>query len=323
MLTALFILGAILALAVLALAATIAFSSPKALPPMASVANSFLGVDFSALPDKQFYRAADGAKLAYRLYPGDSGRIAVLIHGSSGTTASMHPLARAIAARGATVYALAMRGHDGGSSRGRSGDIDYIGQLDDDLTDFIKTLGPRTPKQKRTLLGFSSGGGFALRFAGGPNGALFDRLVLVAPQFPHFAPTVRPQAGGWVSVAIPRIVALSILTRLGITQFNGLAVLAMSIDPARGAAARLTPVYSYRMLENFSASNDYLGDIKRVRGPVSLFVGAEDEIFRAEQFAPLLKPVRPDLTVTVLPCIDHMGMTVKAAAVETIAAAMN
>jgi pimeloyl-ACP methyl ester carboxylesterase len=60
-----------------------------------------------------------------------------------------------------------------------------------------------------------------------------------------------------------------------------------------------------------------------VRGPVSLFAGTDDQIFRAEQFAPLLKPIRSDLTVTVLPGIDHMGMTVKPAAVETIAAAVN
>jgi pimeloyl-ACP methyl ester carboxylesterase len=230
----------------------------------------------------------------------------------------MHPLARAIRAKGATVYALAMRGHDG---TGRSGDIDYIGQLEDDVADFLKTLGPRTAGQSRTLLGFSSGGGFALRLAGGPQGGLFDRLVLVSPQFPYYAPTARPSSGGWVSVAVPRLLALRLLTSIGITAFNSLPVLTMAVDPRQTVG--LTPVYSFRMLRNFGPGDDYLGDVKRVRGPVSLFVGADDQIFRADRFAPLLKPVRPDLTVTVLPGIDHMGMTVKAAAVGAIAAAVN
>lgn len=300
-------------------AAVIAFSKPALVAPMKSVAEAFAGVDFSDLPEPRHFTARDGAALLYRAYPGDPGRIVVLIHGSSGTTASMHPLARAIHASGATVYALAMRGHDG---IGRSGDIDYAGQLDDDLADFIKTLGPRAAGQTRTLLGFSSGGGFALRFAGGANGGLFDRLILVSPLFPHDAPTVRPNAGGWVSVAIPRIVALSLLSRLGITAFNGLAVLNMAVDPKRAAQVKQTSVYSFRMLRNFGPGDDYLGDLRRFRGPVSLFVGADDEIFRAEQFGPLLRPVRPDIHLNVLPGVDHMGMTVKSAALGAIAASV-
>jgi pimeloyl-ACP methyl ester carboxylesterase len=240
----------------------------------------------------------------------------VLVHGSSGTSGSMHLVAKAIHAKGATVYALAMRGHDG---TGRSGDVDYIGQLDDDVVDFLKTLGPRKTGETRTLLGFSSGGGFALRFAGGPNGGLFDRLILVSPQLPHDAPTSRSGAGGWVSVAIPRIVGLSILTRLGITAFNGLPALRMAANP--DPAVGLTPVYSYRMLSNFGPTDDYAGDLKRVRGPVALLVGAKDEIFHADQYAPLLKPVRPDLTVTVLPGLSHMEMTTKPLALDALAAA--
>ncbi len=311
------ILVVIAVLAAGVLAAAIAFSVPKAPPPMLSVSTSFNGADMSGLPPKQHYTARDGAQLAYRAYPGDPNRIVVLIHGSSGTTASMHLVARAIHARGATVYALAMRGHDG---TGRSGDIDYIGQLDDDVVDFLGTLGPRAHGQTRTLLGFSSGGGFALRFAGGTNNGLFDRLILVSPQFPHDAPTIRANGGGWVSVAIPRIIGLDMLNAIGITAFNNLPALAMAVDPARLAESGQTPVYSYRMLTNFGPSTDFLGDLKRVKGPVFLFVGAADEIFRADQFAPLVTPVRPDIKVTILPGINHMGMTIKPAALEAIAA---
>lgn len=316
MLTALVV---VLLLVVAALAGVIAFSAPSPPPPMHEVANAFAGVDFSDMPAKQHFTARDGTQLVYRAYPGDPNRVVVLVHGSSGTTASMHALAHAIHAKGATVYALAMRGHDG---TGRSGDIDYIGQLDDDVVDFLGTLGPRKPGETRTLIGFSSGGGFTLRFAGGPHGGLFDRLILISPQFPHDAPTMRPNAGGWVAVSVPRIVALSILSGFHITAFNNLPVLAMAVDPKRAAEVKQTPVYSFRMWRNFGPSDDYLGDLKRFKGPVSLFVGSEDEIFRADQFEPLLRPVRPDLTLKVLPGLDHMGMTVNPAALEAIAAAV-
>jgi pimeloyl-ACP methyl ester carboxylesterase len=298
------------------LAAVIALSAPAAPAPMQGVADAFKGLSFNDLPPLRHFTARDGTALAFRAYPGDPARIVVLIHGSSGTTASMHFVAQAIHAKGATVYALAMRGHDG---TGRSGDIDYVGQLDDDVVDFLRTLGPRPPGQRRTLLGFSSGGGFALRFAGGANGALFDRLILVSPQFPYDAPTARPDAGGWVSVAVPRLLALSTLDRLGITAFDGLPVLAMAVDPARATATGQTPVYSFRMLRNFGPSDDYLGDVRHFHGTIALYVGGNDEIFRAERYAPLLKPVRPDLAVTVVPGLGHMDMTAKPTALEALA----
>jgi pimeloyl-ACP methyl ester carboxylesterase len=300
-------------------AGIVAFDSPRSPLPMTSVARVFDGVDFSDMPSTQTFAARDGTQLLYRHYRGASDRIVVLVHGSSGTSASMHAVARAIHQHGATVYALAMRGHEG---TGRSGDINYIGQLDDDLVDFVETLGPRMLGQRRTLLGFSSGGGFALRFAGGSHGAAFDRLVLVAPQLPHDAPTSRPAAGGWVSVAIPRIMALSLLERIGITMFGGLPVLAMAVDPARAAAIRQTPVYSFRMQQNFGARAGYLDDVRRVSGDISLFVGGNDEIFRAEKYAPHLQPVRPDLKVVITPGLTHMEMTVKPTALEALAGAV-
>src|SRR6185295_18067825 len=251
------------------LAGVVALDAPRAPPMMSSVGNAFADVDFYDLPEARTFVARDGAKLLFRSYMGDPKRIVIAIHGSSGTTTSMHALARAIHRRGATVYALAMRGHEG---TGRSGDIDYVGQLDDDLVDFVKTLGPRLPGQRRTLLGFSSGGGFALRVAGGACGACFDRLVLVAPQFPHDAPTSRPNACGWVSVAIPRIIVISLLSRLGINMFGGLPVLAMAVDPARAAEVGQTAIYSFRMQQNFCAANSYLEDVKRFRGEIRLFV---------------------------------------------------
>ena len=58
----------------------------------------------------------------------------MLIHGSSVTGVMMHPLAEALQRAGATVYTLDLRGH---GASGKKGDIAYVGQLDDDVADFL------------------------------------------------------------------------------------------------------------------------------------------------------------------------------------------
>ena len=121
-----------------------------------------------------------------------------------------------------------VRGH-GGS--GRRGDIDYIGQIDDDLDDFVTSLGPARPDQVRTLVGFSAGAGFTIRFAGGRYGELFDRYVFLSPTLPG-APTLRPNAGSWTNISIPRVVTIAALDSLGIHAFDGFDVISYAVSPA-------------------------------------------------------------------------------------------
>jgi len=294
-------------------AGILTFDAPRSPPAMASVEHAFDHVDFSREPPKQVYTARDGVKQVFRAYPGQSHETVVLIHGSSGTSDSLHVLAEALNARGATVYSLGMRGHDG---VGRSGDIDYVGQLDDDLVDFIKTLGPPKPGERRTLIGHSSGGGFVLRFAGGPNGRLFDRFILLSPQLPATSPVMRPNAGGWVDVAVPRIVVLGVLSGFGAHNFEGLPVLAFAVPPDKRDVQ--TAVYTYRMYANFGPRPDFLADLHAAPGPVALMVGSKDEMFYADRYGPLLKPVRPDLDLTIVPGLGHMDMTLKPAAITAI-----
>ena len=312
--TALFLAG----IFVLAVGGVLAFDAPVPPKPMLSVETALAHADFSDMPAPRSFTARDGTRLTYRAYPGNPANTVILIHGSSGNSASMHILARALHARGANVYALSLRGHD---HTRRSGDIDYVEQLDDDLADFIKTLPPKPKGGHRILLGFSSGGGFALRIAGGPYGHLFDRFVLLAPALPYDAPTARPpqagvSGGGWVNVAIPRLIVLTTLSHLGIHVFEGLPVVAFAVPPQMRNIQ--TAFYSFRMAKNFGATRDYLGDLKRAPGPVSLFDGAKDEIFLSRNYAPLLKPARPDLSVTLVPGLGHMDMIVAPAALKAI-----
>jgi pimeloyl-ACP methyl ester carboxylesterase len=235
--------------------------------------------------------------------------VVVLIHGSSDNGAGMHPLAKALRDAGATVYVPVLRGH-GHSENGsadRNGDIDYIGQLEDDLADFVAVLRPLHHNASFSLVGFSSGGGFVPRAIGTPDERLFDRFIMISPALPQSAPTIRPDTGGWVSVAKPRIIVLAMLNRLGIDWFNGLPIVAFATSPK---APNLTSVYSFRLAIDFGAPRNYLTALGRSTKPAALLVGGADELFYPDRFAPLFGPVRPDLRITIVPGIGHIGMTV-------------
>jgi len=70
-----------------------------------------------------------------------------------------------------------------------------------------------------------------LREIGTPDERLFDRFIMISPALPRSAPTIRPDTGGWVSVAKPRIIVLAMLNRLGIDWFNGLPIVAFATSP--------------------------------------------------------------------------------------------
>ncbi len=144
---------------------------------------------------------------------------------------------------------------------------------------------------------------------------LFNRFIMISPALPPGAPTIRPDTGGWVSVAKPRIIVLAILNRLGIDWFNGLPIVAFATSPK---APNLTSVYSFRLAVDFGAPRDYLAALGHSTKPVALLVGGADELFFPERFAPLLRPVRPDLKITVVPGIGHIGMTVTPKAIAAV-----
>ena len=193
------------------IAAAIALSSPKSPPPLESISAPFRTMNFTKLPPLSRYTARDGAGLAYRAYLAPhSKQTVVLIHGSSGSSRSMHALAEHLQRAGMEVYVPDMRGH---GDSGSKGDIAYIGQLEDDLEDFVIQI--LKGKQDVILVGFSAGGGFALRFAGSTRQKLFVRYLLLAPFLRHDAPTTRPNNGNWAKASVPRIIGISLLGPIG------------------------------------------------------------------------------------------------------------
>lgn len=296
---------AAVALLFTALAAAITFGGPAPIAPLASINEPFAKVDFSAVPPARSFAARDGTSLAWLDYPATSGsqakRRIVLVHGSSARGRSMHVLAQALAAAGFNVAALDMRGHGDSGPRGQAA---YVGQLEDDVEDFMRAVPHTGPS---ALLGFSSGGGFVLRFAGGARQALFDRYVLLSPYLRHDAPTARPGNGGWVSVGLPRLVALHVLNRAGLTTWNELPVLNFGLNDA--ARPQLTPSYSFTLATSFGPHDDYLADIRGIHSALRIVVGSDDELFRAEQFAGVFAAAGQPVPVTLVPGVNHMGLT--------------
>jgi non-heme chloroperoxidase len=300
----------LLVVAALIPVAVIFLNAPASPPPMPSMAAPSRQTNQNFPAPRQF-RARDGASLQYYAYPAGSEQVAVLIHGSAGPGLSMH-------ATGVTVYVPDIRGH-GGS--GRRGDIDYIGQIDDDLADFVDGLGAARNGETRTLVAFSAGAGFAIRFAGGPYGLLFDRYVLLSPTTLSGAPTSRPNAGGWVSVAVPRIVTIVWLNRIGIHWFDGFPVIRYAISAE--IAQSMTASYSYRLSLNFGAGREYERYLKNIRRPAAVLVGDADEQVIADQYAPLFQRLGVNIPVTVVPNMKHTDMIKNPEAMQAIDRVIN
>src|SRR5229473_6612440 len=252
----------------LVLAAMIA-TPVRRLPELTSVSTTARAVDRSDMPGIDRFHARDGTELGYRHYPARapaSAQIAVVVHGSSASSISMHALAKGLAARGVETYAPDIRGHGASGTRG---DIIYLGQLEDDLADFVAEIRKASPTAPLTLIGHSSGGGFALRVAGSPIQNLFVRTVLLAPYLGYNAPSSRQDAGGWASPDIPRFLGLTLLRRLGIVCCESLPTIGFAVGP--NTSAILASTYSYRLMRNFGSTQDYRADLAAAGKPVALF----------------------------------------------------
>lgn len=298
----------------LAIGLAVWLGGPGTPAPMDSVSRPFQSVDYSTLPPPRYdIKARDGTALVHRRYtPTNSparGSV-VLVHGSSARGSSMHALSQAYAAAGFEVHALDLRGH---GETGTRGQIAYIGQLEHDLEDFMAQARPMQPA---VLVGFSAGGGFALRFAGGPAHQLFDGYLLLAPFVGQNAASYRPDSGGWVKIGLPRIVALVTLNRLGVSAWNDLEVTRFALPEA--AKAQLTPAYSFSLAMNFRPQLDHRANIAAVSRPTAVVAGSRDEAFDTSRYVEDFQPLQPSWRIERLTDIGHADLVVAPAATQAI-----
>jgi alpha-beta hydrolase superfamily lysophospholipase len=305
------------AVGVLAAAVLVMLAMPLQRPPeLRSISETVRTVDRSTMPALQRFSARDGTELAYRHYPArgmPSGRIAILVHGSSGSSVAVHALADALAGRGVATWVPDIRGHGGSGTRG---DIGYVGQLEDDLADLVTLVRKTAPNEPMTLVGLSAGGGFALRVAGSPMQSLFARTVLLAPYLGNDAPTNRPGVGGWASVDMPRIAALVMMRRAGVNCCEGLPVLAFAV-PANSERF-LAPTYSFRLMVNFG-TRSYKADLAAAKRPLTLFSGTDDELMLADKYEAAVRAIAPSADVKLIEGVNHLAIVSAPKAISAIA----
>jgi alpha-beta hydrolase superfamily lysophospholipase len=297
--------------ATLATLAGCAASAPASKPSIDPAVHAVMA---APAPPVQRYRARDGAELAFREFEPTATTaappvVAIVFHGSAGHSRNLTVLGDALAAAGVPTFTPDARGQ---GLSGRRGDIDYIGQLDDDLADFVAVVRRKYPAAKLVLAGHSSGGGFVLRVAGEPLGRQFARFVLIAPYLGVRAPSTN-QASGWSEPDMPRIAALAALNQLGVTRFNGLTTVRFNLPPGAERDG-VTAAWSYRMMNNFgprgmtqlTGEPAYLTDARNAAAPIELVAGAADEQMNAPLYAAAFKGLAHPPQIELAPGVRHM-----------------
>lgn len=270
------------------------------------------GIDYSGLADERdpaprsTYRARDGEKLEYRPYSaGDSDVLMIILHGSATDSRYLAPFATALAKRNvAHVATPDIRGH--GENPRRRGDVDDVEQLERDLADLIEHLHGEWGTNRAVVTGHSSGGGLAVRFAGGRHGDKADCYVLLAPYLGHDAPTTRSGSGGWADANVRRIIMIQMLEQLGITALSGAEVVRFRIgEKARDGFE--TDAYSYRM-QSAMAPRDWQGDLGAIDQPIMLVAGADDRNMRSGEYETALDFHQGNHRVHLLESVGHLDV---------------
>jgi pimeloyl-ACP methyl ester carboxylesterase len=63
--------------------------------------------------------------------------------------------------------------------------------------------------------------------------------------------------------------------------------------------------------------------LQRTKKPMALIAGGNDDQFYADRYAPISPPAKPDLTVELVPGLDHIEMLMKPAALAALRRTFN
>ena len=262
--------------------------------------------DYSSLPELKSFNARDGTQLAYRHYPAESDKIVILLHGAGWHSRYFLPLAEFISSEGlAQVYTPDLRGH--GLSPNKRGDVDYIGQFEDDLADLIAMIQKDNPNSMLIIGGHSSGGGLAIRFAGSQYGQKAKAYLLMSPFLKYNAPTTRLNSGGFAKPYTGRIIGLVMLNNVGIRWFNYLTAMKFNM-PERARDGTETLSYSYRLTTAY-APHDYKKDLSAITQPLLVVAGTKDEAMIYCQYEPVISQYAT-VQVKLLQDVSHMGVVI-------------
>ena len=194
-----------------------------------------------------------------------------------------------------------MRGHY--RSGERSGDVDYFDQMEDDVSDLIDTLTAEGQTGPFLLGGHSSGGGFAIRFAGGAYANKIERYLLMAPAIPG-TPTLREDTG-WANVHMNRLMGLLFLNAVGIHRFDHLETISFNKPEALRDRTE-TLGYSHRLNVAYHPRLPPEEDLAKLPDTSLLLVGEDDEAIDAQALIELFETAAPSVRAEIVPHINHI-----------------
>ncbi|RED64612.1 alpha/beta hydrolase [Cohnella lupini] len=260
------------------------------------------------LPPVQTYNARDGRSLCYRLYPANSNKMVILLHGISEDGLYLRPLADFLSKRGlAQVVVPDLRGY--GMHPIRRGDVEYIGQYDDDIEDLTNWLRQRfSSADKLIIAGHSGGGANAIRLAA------HRKLAKDIGGFLLLAPSIHPEApinhkkDPWSTIRIDsrKVAFLDALNVAGIRFLNHWIVM-RNDKPLDRRHGRETLEVSYRLLMSRFTKAKYARYLQAMTQPTLVLVGEKEEVHIPGQYAPLFAQHTQAKVATILDA-DHDGI---------------
>lgn len=252
------------------------------------------------LPSLQYIEARDRSKIYFRYYPANSNKIVVLLHGVAEDSKYLFRLAEYISKNNiAKVFTPNLRGY--GEKVERRGDVNYIGQIEDDLGDFLKWISTKNPNNQIILGGHSLGGASTLRFSDSPYEHFVDGYIFISPYI-ESAPYIKKMHS---KVSYLNFTLLTTLEKLKIRKFHYRKVYTSYKDKKLyhgGEAIQL----SYRLAMSRNPKN-YKEKIEAIEKPSLAIVGGEDELYHVENFEEVFRN-NPNFMTKVLPNINHDGI---------------
>jgi non-heme chloroperoxidase len=282
--------------------------------------------------EKSTYTARDKAKLSFDTYSCDPATPAkatvVFLHGSTYNTKRYAVIAKALLKQQFDVVLLDWRGH--GASEGQRGDVDYVGQLEDDLSDFIDYY--RNESELPIILGgHSAGAVVCLRYTVKYGCDKIDSLAIVAPAIssPMEAIRYRAPASEWQykvryfrapqpqdaapEAALkhaPTFKASAFLWAKFLPFLRHRAILTFPANPKMAEVEGRVLGYSYNLMLSCDIT-DYANALNRLNVPVLLMAGESDEILHPDFIATLFHwhlPPHIDKKLVELPRVNHMSV---------------
>ena len=278
--------GAVVVVVVAGFAAVIAFNAPSA-PPVLAAGNTIPGIaqwNFAELPKPQTLKARDGAPLNYRLYPGRPDRRA-----SCWCTARRVPTSRCSSSprrcrRPAPLSTRSACAAMAAAARPTATSPTSVSSTTISPTS-SKVSGSTSPACIARSWAFPPAAASCCASPAASRPACSTTTSRSRPTSAQDAPTNKPNAGGWAGVAVPRIIALSLLDGFGLPWFQGLPAVHFATD-AKASNSR-TPVYSFRLAASLQLGRDW-------RGRPVAHIGAHRDRGRRQRRAVQCRSVQAD-----------------------------